>query len=399
MHKFHASSFDPDQQNITKTIEKMNAEKSEKKNRLLLAYEIQNREQEIVFLTSKISMMQKQIHQIYSAITLLDSKMSASKSELSSVLKDRNRNFSGFSDLNQLETELHNRLSELPELKRAMLETRKGIDALNQELQPLEEEWVQISEKRSELDESANIIDVELSGLEQELSIMRETKGLLYGILPQGYNLDLIDDLSVNFEQCIQNYYDEIESQIVGVTEQIMEIEHLIAKEEDYQKLILPERNSLERESRRVIANALLHESTLFSELEELRSKHQEIKQKNIDLTEMISMVSIEIKDLDGSILTQQELLAEIDDRYQRLLALKLKIDKIDKIEEELKKINTMIRQTKAENSINKSMFETVSTIKSDLYSTNDRLKSIYKDFNSQIEKFDKSFNSLFLEP
>ncbi|MBF0228371.1 MAG: hypothetical protein HQK63_02070 [Desulfamplus sp.] len=385
----HSSSLDSNKQKIKKTVEEINAEQSDKKTRVLLTYEIKNREKEITFLTSKISMIQKEIQQIDSSIDSLGSVVKNSKSQLSDTLKINGSNANGWSELQKMQKDIQNMLSALPQLKSQISQKKKDIQEFTQTLTPLEDEWRQISEEKGELDESFNKANITLSSLEGEISVMRETKGLLYGILPQGYDTNLVDDISINFEACIQSYYNELEANIAQVKEKTEEMERQIEFEENLLKQIKPEKVSLEREAQRVLDNAMLDESTLSVELEQMQSQHQALSSQNSNLTEDIDGASLQIKDIEGSIKTKQNIHHELKNRYEALLELKSKVDKIDDIEAELRHIKTMSWQAKSEYNVSNSMLSTINSIKSDLTSMNDRLKAVYVDFNKQLEIFD----------
>ncbi|MBF0376883.1 MAG: hypothetical protein HQK72_05325 [Desulfamplus sp.] len=385
----HSSSLDSNKQKIKKTVEEINAEQSDKKTRILLAYEIKNREKEITFLTNKISMIQKEIYQIDSSIDSVGSVIKKSKAQLLDTLKSNVSNADEWSELKKMQKDIQNMLSALPQLKSQISQKKKDIQEFTQTLTPLEDEWRQVSEEKGELDESFNKANITLSSLEGEISVMRETKGLLYGILPQGYDTKLVDDISVNFEQCIQSYYNEIEANISEVKKKTEEMEHQIEFEENLLKQIRPEKVSLEREVKRVLDSAMLDESTLSVELEQMQSQHEELISQNSNLTEDIDGASLQIKDIEGSIKTKQNIHLQLKNRYETLLELKSKVDKIDDIEAELRHIKNMSWQAKSEYNVSNSMLSTINSIKSDLTSMNDRLKAVYGDFNKQLEIFD----------
>lgn len=389
----HSSSLNSNQQRIRKTVEELKAEQSDKNTRILLAYEIKNREKEIMFLTNKISMIQKEIHQIDSSIDSLVPVIKTSKASLSDIVKENDIQADGWAELNKIQKDIQNMLSALPRLKREITEQKKDIQELSKTLKPLEEEWSHISEEQHELDESARKVGITLSSLEQELSIMRETNGLLYGIMPDGYDKGLVDDISVNFEQCIQNYYDEIDSQIVGVKAKTAELQQQIELENDVFRRIRPEKISLEREAQRVLDAAVMHESTLVSELEQLRGKTKQFKDQNSTLAKDIDIASLEIKDIEASIITKKSMLLDLHKKYENLVELRHRVDKMDDIEGELKRIRTMTMQSKTEHNISSSMLATINSIKSDLLSMNDRLKSIYGEFNTHLDNFDNAID------
>ncbi|MBF0241692.1 MAG: hypothetical protein HQK64_04350 [Desulfamplus sp.] len=393
---FHSSSLDSNQQMIKRKVEEINAEQIDKKTRVLLAYEIKNREKEITFLNNKISMIQKEIHQTDSSIERLNQEVNRSKSALSGLFKDSSsKKVNEWAELKQMQKEVEELLSILPQLKASVTENKSAIESLTQTLKPLEEEWRHISEEKQELEESLSKADVTLSSLEQEISIMRGTRGLLYGILPDGYSAGLIDNITLNFEKCIQSYYDEIDSQIAEVKAKKAEMEHQISLEQEVLRRIRPEKISLEHEAQRVLESQMVDEALIFAELEKLKSKDGEISEQNSNLNADIDSASLQIKDIDGSIITKQNMVVDLNKKYENLLDLKRKVGDMEDIEQELKRIRAMVLEAKSEHNIKHSMFDIINNIKSDMASMNQRLKSIYESFNIELDNFDNAIDQV----
>ena len=388
-------SSEPSRKKIRKVVGKMDSNIKEQKTRLLFAYEILNREKEFVFLTEKLSRIQNSIGKTISSLDALNAKLLRPRNELSALLKEKQKADSKMDELKQLEIEYEEKVPLLPELKRnafvANADRRKLIRTFN----ALAREKRLVAEELKGLKESGLANANKLLTLEIEIPVLKNTLSLFYGIMPEGYDIDVLDDISVNFKNLIYTYFDETQNEITKVKKQTREFERQLDQEKEMAKSLGPEKISKEAELKGSLDDERLNEPVVFEELERLRSINGKLDEKTKKLTGEINGTNIEIVEQNRAIESQENSVNDLEQRYTYLVKLKQKLDQMDNVEDEIHEINTDIQKIKAVLSVDSALLKTINEIKDDLRVSNGALKNIYRYYNDKLEEIDLSIYQL----
>lgn len=388
----------PNQEKIVKAVDEMDSNNKEKKTRLLLAHEIQNREKENVFLTHKAAKFQKELDNTVSAIESLNSRLIKPKEELSLLVKEKKKSNLKIDELKKFETEYKEKKSLLPGLNRNISEVDNEVSKLMRTCKTIEQKWNQVNDEKKALEVSKAAIADKLSGLETTLPALQNTRSLLHGILPEGYDVKTFDEVSVDFEKLIETYYDEINNEIAQVKEQTRDLENQVDKENQIEKSIGPEKAAMVKEAETLLdaEHLSLDAATVSAELAKLCNRNQELDTKKDKLTAEVKKRTDEIADLDEGIAAQKSHTKNLKDRYAYLVELTNTVAKMDSIDDEIKKVQAKSRKIEIEQKLCNELIGTIKNIQADLGLTNEKLRFIYSDYNDKLEYFDQSINQLF---
>ena len=343
------------------------------KNKQTLRMELIKLSKEIKYFDEKIINIRQKIHGSLSKIELMKQKIIKPEKELQDLSAEKEQVEKDKKELDALEAKMAEKLKLLPEIKSKMKIIRRDYKSS-------QSSYYKIKEAHDALDAENKILEkqivenkAKMDALSSENTVMKSTRDLLKGLIPDNFDQDTFDKVQVNQGETLELFIQDMKTNMEFIKS---EIKRLDSEKDQMKKQIEPIRKIIQENKAKIseISQVLGETKDLDSIIEKSERLNQEIKllpKKTQEMKTESNAFETKINEIDQQMVLNKKLELELSQRLDYLKKRKQQMDSLEDIESEIQRLGKETLDDKKQKSIyqrlgqlSKSIYEELSVIK-----------------------------------
>jgi len=343
------------------------------KNKQTLRMELIKLSKEIKYFDEKIINIRQKIHGSLSKIELMKQKIIKPEKELQDLSAEKEQVEKDKKELDALEAKMAEKLKLLPEIKSKMKIIRRDYKSS-------QSSYYKIKEAHDALDAENKILEkqivenkAKMDALSSENTVMKSTRDLLKGLIPDNFDQDTFDKVQVNQGETLELFIQDMKTNMEFIKS---EIKRLDSEKDQMKKQIEPIRKIIQENKAKIseISQVLGETKDLDSIIEKSERLNQEIKllpKKTQEMKTESNAFETKINEIDQQMVLNKKLEIELSQRLDYLKKRKQQMDSLEDIESEIQRLGKETLDDKKQKSIyqrlgqlSKSIYEELSVIK-----------------------------------
>lgn len=363
----------------------------------ILSSEIPKETKEIDYLKDRIAAAHKRLSETESAILKMQRRVREPKESLTSLEYDRRLAQAEYGRLKETEADMVTKLSDLPKMKVEIGKLTETVKASAQHLASIHTEQHEAVLRKEKLGGASNSVQKELQALEEEIAIVRNTRDVIGGIRPEGFDADTFETIQDDVEKTLENYIDEIEGEIARIKTEISSSNERLDSMKSQEEELLSKKRRLP-ETIEKLGTELGDDQdreTLTAELKELEGEKMKLSAEVDEKNENIARQEAAIGSVDKRIEMEQSLNRELNERHSYLASRKQEMDGFDNAADEIQRLYLEIKRLNADSELNAVLFKTISELNSDAEPIGSKLRESIEGYNRAFDEFEREINDL----
>ena len=363
----------------------------------ILSSEIPKETKEIDYLKDRIAAAHKRLSETESAILKMQRRVREPKESLTSLEYDRRLAQAEYGRLKETEADMVTKLSNLPKMKVEIGKLTETVKASAQRLASIHTEQHEAVLRKEKLGGASNSVQKELQALEEEIAIVRNTRDVIGGIRPEGFDADTFETIQDDVEKTLENYIDEIEGEIARIKTEISSSNERLDSMKSQEEELLSKKRRLP-ETIEKLGTELGDDQdreTLTAELKELEGEKMKLSAEVDEKNENIARQEAAIGSVDKRIEMEQSLNRELNERHSYLASKKQEMDGFDNAADEIQRLYLEIKRLNADSELNAVLFKTISELNSDAEPIGSKLRESIEGYNRAFDEFEREINDL----
>ena len=363
----------------------------------ILSSEIPKETKEIEYLRDRIAAAHKRLSEMERAILKMQRRVREPKESLTSLEYERRLSQAEYGRLKETEADMVTKLSDLPKMKVEIGKLTETVKASAQHLASLHTEQHEAVLRKEKLGETCNSVQEELEALEEETAIMRNTRDVIGGTRPEGFDADTFETIQDDVEKTLENYIDEIEGEIARIKTEISSSDERLDSMKSEEETLLSKKRLLPEtiEQLRAELGDDQDRETLTAELKELEGEKMKLSAEVDEKNENIARQEAAIGSVDKRIEMEQSLNRELNERHSYLASKKQEMDGFDNAADEIQRLYLEIKRLNADSELNAVLFKTISELNSDAEPIGSKLRESIEGYNRAFDEFEREINDL----
>lgn len=375
---------------LQKLLDKVESHLYATKKKQLFETEIRKTTREIEYIDDKIAVARKQLQKTVEANKEIEPRLHKAKRKLSRLQKERETAENEYAMLKAIEREMESKRAILPGIKKQIAHLREDIRESSARFKALQLRQRKTMAEKEYLEKETEALKTKLSGLENEIPVMRNTRDMLAGVMPEGFDADTYHTIQHqgDLESTIANYADEVNEQIERLKKEATELNTQIDEKHAREKLLLSEKENLQSKIEDIVAElgGEAKKSPILNELNRLRDKKELFVAECYRMMKEVTRLDAGIKNLDDALEQGRKLQSESMERYRYLVLRKQEMDEVDNIDAEIERLQNEIQRHNTDSYINNKLIGITNDIKQDVVSMNAKLRSAVEEYNKQFD-------------
>jgi chromosome segregation ATPase len=362
------------------------------KNEQILVAEIRKATIEIQYIEDKVAIGRARLQKTTKAIEETEIRLREAEKELSRIRKERAAAEGEHEKLQATEREIHSNGAILADMKKQIAHVRGVVRRLSARFKALQSTHRNGQVKKETLEKEVGTIGIRSSALEKGLPVMRNTRDLLVGILPEGFDVDTIDELDNQdeIEKAINDYIAEVNEHMERLEKERSGLNRQIDEKDMQQRVFLSRKDDLEGKVKGLTAEVggEAEVETVIDEVERLRDEKERLGAECEAMMKEGDQLESNIKILDDELEAGKKLERELTERNACLTSRKQEMDQFDDMEAEIKRLQKEMQKCERDSSVNDMLTEIIGDIKEYVGLINGKLRYAVKDYNEQFDAF-----------
>jgi chromosome segregation ATPase len=362
------------------------------KEKQVFTTEIRKDRREIEYIEDKIAIARTQVRKAREASKETEIRLQEAEKELSRIRKEREAAEGEYETLKAIEKDLESKRAILPGIKRQIVHVREDISKLSATFEELQSTHRARLVEKEGLEKEMGSLKIRLEGLENEIPVMRNTRDILVGVMPEGFDADTFDAIQDQgkIEKAINDYVTEVNEQIEKLEKEASELNAQIGEKHAQQEPLLSRKEHLTGKVKDFTAEVggEVEKTTIEDEVNRLRDEKGRLVAESEGMTKETNRLEASIKRLDDELEQGKQLERDLMERYTYLTSRKQKMDEFDDIDAEIERLQKEMQKCDRDSNANDKLIEITDDIKQDVGFNNDKLRSALKDYNEQVDVF-----------
>ena len=362
------------------------------KKKQVLTTEIRKDRMEIQYIEDKIPIARTQVRKAREASKETEIRLREAEKELAHIRKEREAAQSEYETLRAIEKDLEGKRVILPGIKRQIAHVREDISKLSarfKELQSTHREWLV---EKEDLEKEMGSLKTRLGGLENEIPVMRNTREILVGVMPEGFEPDAFHAIQDHgeIEKAINDFVTEVKEQIDKLEKEASGLNTQIDEKHSREKPLLSRKEHLKGKVKDLTAEVggEVEKATIEDEVNRLRDEKERLVAESERMTKETNGLDTSINSMDDELEQGKKLERDLMERYTYLTSRKQEMDEFDDMDAEIERLQKEMQKCDRDSNVNDKLFEITDDIKQDVGSINGKLQSALKDYNEQVDAF-----------
>ncbi|NVM21017.1 MAG: hypothetical protein HWN68_04485 [Desulfobacterales bacterium] len=362
------------------------------KEKQILVDEIRKTRMEIEYIENRVDIVREQLQKTTESASETEILLQAAEKELSRIRKERRIAGSEYETLKAIEKDVESKRAVLPDIKRQIRRLRGDVSKLSARFNKLQSaDRVSLAEKES-LEKKVGVLKTKSSGLETELPVIKNTRDILVGLMPDGFDLDTFDEIQDrgDVEKAINDYVTEVKDQIDKLEKEASGLNTQIEEKHAQEKPLLSKKEDLEGKVEDLTAQVggEVEKAPIVDEVNGLQAEKERLAAESEQMMKETNQLNLSIKNLDDELKQGTKFKQDLIERYVYLTSRKEEIEALDDIEAEIERIHNEIQKHDRNSSVDDKLVEIINDIKQDIGLINGKLRSAVKEYNEQFDAF-----------
>ena len=362
------------------------------KKKQVLTTEIRKDRMEIQYIEDKIPIARTQVRKAREASKETEIRLREAEKGLAHIRKEREAAQSEYETLRAIEKDLEGKRVILPGIKRQIAHVREDISKLSarfKELQSTHREWLV---EKEDLEKEMGSLETRLGGLENEIPVMRNTREILVGVMPEGFDPDAFHAIQDHgeIEKAINDFVTEVKEQIDKLEKEASGLNTQIDEKHALEKPLLSRKEHLKGKVKDLTAEVggEVEKATIEDEVNRLRDEKERLVAESERMTKETNGLDTSINSMDDELEQGKKLERDLMERYTYLTSRKQEMDEFDDMDAEIERLQKEMQKCDRGSNVNDKLFEITDDIKQDVGFINGKLQSALKDYNEQVDAF-----------
>ncbi len=386
MLKQQRQSSDSDNERLYAILEKVDAVLAERRTRQTLVYELLKAQYDIDFLENKIGMVKSNLQRETPELVMLKDSSEKAALTLSHIVKERETAEAKYFRLKIYEKDFNAKTALLPKINEEIFHVSGRVGKLKSECKSQDIYFQEVVSQKEKFQRDIIELNQKIETLMVKMPIMKNTKNIILGMMPSGFDEDSYETLQGNFEKNLKNYIAEINHEIKTIDQRVADLKELLENEKSLQITLLAEKADLDDKYNSILADigGETEKAKVTTALNQLGVQKSNLIADSERLTNAIDRIKSEIVGLDENLEYEKTVKAELMQRYTYLISIKHELDGIDDIDAQIQfqkeKSLNIITEVDALN----LRIDFINKVNQELDAITDKLKFTYDDHNKQ---------------
>ncbi|UCD86345.1 MAG: hypothetical protein JSV01_00745 [Desulfobacterales bacterium] len=362
------------------------------KNEQILVAEIRKAAIEIQYIEDKVAIGRARLQKTTKAIEETEIRLREAEKELSRIRKERAAAEGEHEKLQTTEREIQSKRVILADMKKQIAHVRGDVRRLSARFKALQSTHRNGQVKQETLEKEMGTIGIRSSALEKGLPVMRKTRDLLVGILPEGFDGDNFDKLynQGEIEKAINDYIAEVNEHMERLEKERSDLNRQIDEKDVQQRAFLSRKDDLEGKVKDLTAEVggEAEVQTVIDEVKRLRDEKERLGAECEAMMKEGDQLESNIKSLDDELEAGKKLERDLTERYAYLTSRQQEMDQFDDMESEINRLQKEMQKCERDSSVNDTLTEIIGDIKEYVGLINGKLRYAVKDYNEQFDAF-----------
>ena len=362
------------------------------KKKQILEAEIRRTAREIEYIEDKIAVAGKQLQETVEANEEIEPRLQGAERKLSRFQKERGAAESEYETLKAIEEDVKGKRAILPGIKKQIAHLRGDVSKLSARFKALHPTYQESLVKKENLEKETGGLKTRSSGLENEIPVMRNTKDILVGLMPEGFDPDTFHAIQDHgeIEKAINGYVAEVNKQIERLEKETSELDTQLDGKRTQAKPLLSKKEHLEGKVKDLTADVggEVEKATIVDEIDRLRAEKERFAAESERMMKEMNRLDSSTKSLDHELEQGKKLERDLMERYTYLISRKQEMSEFDNIEAEIERIQNEVQKHDRGSNVNDRLIEITNEIKQDVGLINGKLRSVIKEHDKQFDVF-----------
>ena len=391
------TTADSNNERLFAVLEKVNAVLSERRIRQTLLSELISAQNEIEFLENKIVAAKNSLQKETPEVETLQGSIEKASLDLSRLVKEREAAEARYFRVKISEKDFRVKIAQLPKLNEEIFRIGMHVGKLEKEFKTQHTRSEHIVSQKMKFQTEIDALKQKVEALSAEIPLIKNTKDILFGLMPSDFDKDSYAALQGDFEKNLNNYTNDIGQEIDRITKRVAGVKELIENEKSLQVTRSAEKTELEKKYHSILADTGGETDlpAVMAALKQLEAKKINLIEESDRTVNVIDRVKLEINVLGDKLKHEQSVNAESMQRRTYLVSIKEEMNGIDDVEAQIriqkeKKLNLDIEVGMLTRKI-----DLVNKVNQVLDTLIDRLQHTFEDHNAQWIEFVGSLNRM----
>ena len=192
-----------------------------KKVRDLLLTEIRKCNEEMVHLRDRGAVVGKQLRETLEAIEEIELRVAESQRRLVEAQAEMVAAEEENAKIESYERDLEGKREMLSSLRQRVTLLNKEVQEESLRLKTVESSYARACSRKEETEQEVGGLDARLSKLEQEITVMQNTRDMIKGQMPEHLDPEVFQDLQGNSSMNLEEYFSEVRLRVSTVENEI----------------------------------------------------------------------------------------------------------------------------------------------------------------------------------
>jgi chromosome segregation ATPase len=378
-------------------VEKVGYQLHVRKKRDILLCEIEKRAGKSEHIQGRIAISRGELERTERTIEALERKLSDSMGESRRLRIERDREEEKFSRLKEASKDMEKKLAALPRMREEIKKLEGVVQRCARKLEALRSDHGETLQRKMGLEQACKASKTGIAGLEQEISVMRNTFTLLTGQRPEDFDPETFEAIHDDVEKKVDDFTNEMMGQIEKVKEDTLSLEAQLEEKTAGKRALLLKKEEIQEVVKKLKSQVGQEGSAEDIEVELNSLKAQEGKTA-VDILEKKAGIERLESATDSVVkrIRREELLgAQFSERHAYLKNRKEEMDRLENVAEEIERLEDETRRHITTSKANRSLHETVGDLIENLEQVNRDLVSTIEKHNRRFSEFEKEIEGL----
>ncbi len=391
------TTADSSNERLVAVLEKVNAVLSERRARQTLLSELIGAQNEIEFLENKIVAAKNSLQKETPEVETLQGSLEKASLDLSCLIKEREAAEARYFRVKISEKDFRIKIAQLPKLNEDISRIGVRVGTMEKEFQTQNMRLEHVVSQKLKFQTEIDVLKQKVESLTAEIPLIKNTKDILFGLMPTDFDKDSYAALQGDFEKNLNNYTNDIGQEIDRITKRVADVKERIETEKSLQITLSAEKSELEKKYHSVLADTggETDISAVMAALKQLEAKKINLIDESDRMVNVIDRVKLEINALGDKLRQEQSVNAESMQRRIYLVSIREEMKGIDDVGAQIRIQKEKRLNLDIEVGMLNRKIDLVSRVNQVLDTFIDRLQHTFEDHNTQWIEFVGSLNRM----
>jgi len=367
------------------------------KKKQTLHYELIKLLNEIQYIKDKITFVQNQLGQTISDIDLMKQKLVEPEKELQTRIIEKNRIEKKQADIENIEKQIAKKVLLLPDIKKRMRIIRNDYEDYQISFFTIKEKYDALLAENDLIEKMIAANKTKINDFSNEINVMKNTRDLLKGLLPQDFDQKTFQEIQINHEETLKTYIHDMNQNMDSIKKESDRLSH---ETKEMKQQITPLQNTIQMNQTKI--NQIYQEigttsdiQSLIQESNTLTQENQIIPKKIEDMAKESQLFKNHINALDENIDHQQKKENELNQRLAYLTKRKQQMDAVSDITHFITQLQKETYHSQKQIVIHKQLGQLSQSSLKEVLSIKTQLQSQLESIMEPFIDFEQSLTSL----